>query len=960
MNIMKKVLYITTLFLMSYNVFAQTGTITNVEVKTRGDGSGMYDILYDLTGTAAAYNISVEILFNGETAYIPINKTYLQGDIATVTPGTSKRIEWNGLGSFPNQYSEKTKIKIVATGFGGDGISGTFTDPRDGKTYKTVKIGNQEWFAENLAYLPAVSPASAGSTTSPHYYVYNYNGTDVATAKATTNFTTYGVLYNFEASKAACPPGWHLPTDAEWTALENYLIANGYNYDGTTTGNKIAKSLATTTNWNASSGTGSIGNNLLLNNKSGFSALPGGYRDYIGNFSNVGNNVNWWNSVESSANNAWSRSLGYNYNYLFRNDSRKDYGFSIRCIKDNETSSFTDPRDNKTYKTVKIGNQEWFAENLAYLPAISPPSVGSNTAPNYYVNGYTGTDVTEAKKNPNYSIYGVLYNWEAAKAACPPGWHLPTDAEWKQLEIELGMTQAQANAIGIRGTDQGSQMKSTTGWPNNTNGTNTTGYSALPGGGRETNGTFWATDNAHWWSSTKYSSSEALTRDMGDYSQLHRGFSSFGRAFSVRCIKNYETSTFTDSRDGKTYKTVKIGNQEWFAENLAYLPAVSPATTGSTTSPNYYVYNYNGTDVNAAKATTNYSTYGVLYNWEAAKVACPPGWHLPTDAEWKQLEMTLGMSQSQADATGLRGTDQGTQMKSTSGWNNNGNGTNTSGFSGLPSGYRKHDGSGFSLNGQCETWWTSTNSATDSKWCRYVRYNYSNVERNPAYFSTGLSVRCIKDTESSGSIPTKGLVAYYPFNGNADDESMNGNNGTPKNNFSYVSGYKGQSIRIVGSGHTGDQGGHVLLPVSILKSAASFTISMWVNEEGMSSSDGESYISFGTSTGYVSIAHYSNELQFCVGNETGALKVPFDSSFKNKWTHYVLAYDNNKFDAYINGILIGSKTQTKLISFDGAAIGRHWFYNGTATCSRLIGSIDQARIYNRALTVQEIQSLFKE
>jgi uncharacterized protein (TIGR02145 family) len=64
---------------------------------------------------------------------------------------------------------------------------------------------------------------------------YDYNGTSVTDAKATDNYKTYGVLYNWPAAKAACPPGWHLPTDAEWTALENYLIANGYNYDGTTT-----------------------------------------------------------------------------------------------------------------------------------------------------------------------------------------------------------------------------------------------------------------------------------------------------------------------------------------------------------------------------------------------------------------------------------------------------------------------------------------------------------------------------------------------------------------------------------------------------------------------------------------------------------------------------------------------------------------------------------------------------
>jgi uncharacterized protein (TIGR02145 family) len=206
-----------------------------------------------------------------------------------------------------------------------------------------------------------------------------------------------------------------------------------------------------------------------------------------------------------------------------------------------------------------------------------------------------------------------------------------------------------------------------------------------------------------------------------------------------------ETSTFTDPRDGKTYKTVKIGNQWWMAENLAYLPAVYPPASTSYTEPRYYIYGYSGSDVATAKQQANYTTYGVLYNWEAAKAACPPGWHLPSDDEWKQLEMALGMTQIQTDLSGKRGTDQGTQMKSVSGWLQNGNGSNSSLFEGKPSGYTRHDGSGFWKMGEVETWWTTTNSATNSKWCRYVWYNSYGVERNPAFFSTGLSVRCIKD-----------------------------------------------------------------------------------------------------------------------------------------------------------------------------------------------------------------------
>jgi uncharacterized protein (TIGR02145 family) len=210
----------------------------------------------------------------------------------------------------------------------------TFTDSRDGKTYKTVKIGKQEWMAENLAYLPAVYPSSNGSDTEARFYVYDYQGTDVIAAKQHPNYNIYGVLYNWPAAKAACPPGWHLPTEDEWLALENYLIANGFNYNGKTTGYKTAKSMAATTNWDAYSEIGTIGNNLSLNNKSGFSALPGGFRVSSGSFYKVGNNCSLWSS-ELDSNEAWCRYLYYDGSTLRQHSNGKERGFSVRCLRDN-------------------------------------------------------------------------------------------------------------------------------------------------------------------------------------------------------------------------------------------------------------------------------------------------------------------------------------------------------------------------------------------------------------------------------------------------------------------------------------------------------------------------------------------------------------------------------------------------------------------------------------------------
>ncbi len=150
-----------------------------------------------------------------------------------------------------DEYKEPGNVKIVLEVTDNNGKTATddvtivilgqfreFTDKRDQKTYKTVKIGDQLWFAENLAYLPQVSGAAEGSTTVPYYYVYGYNGTDVAEAMATESYKTRGVLYNWLAAggsmdsknedlpsgiQGPCPDGWHVPSEAEWNILYNYV-----------------------------------------------------------------------------------------------------------------------------------------------------------------------------------------------------------------------------------------------------------------------------------------------------------------------------------------------------------------------------------------------------------------------------------------------------------------------------------------------------------------------------------------------------------------------------------------------------------------------------------------------------------------------------------------------------------------------------------------------------------------
>jgi uncharacterized protein (TIGR02145 family) len=205
------------------------------------------------------------------------------------------------------------------------------TDSRDGNTYPTVEIGTQCWTAKNMAYLPSVVPSSTGDTEVPYYYVYGYQGTSTTSAKATSNYTTYGVLYNHLAAETACPTGWHLPTDTEQYTLENYLSTGTCNasrsnsWDCDPAGAKLA-------------GTFSLWSDGTLRNhanfgETGFNALPSGYRNTDGSFYYLGTYTDFWSSSVSSSS-AWYRNLGYSESRVNRLLSSKAYGFSVRCVRD--------------------------------------------------------------------------------------------------------------------------------------------------------------------------------------------------------------------------------------------------------------------------------------------------------------------------------------------------------------------------------------------------------------------------------------------------------------------------------------------------------------------------------------------------------------------------------------------------------------------------------------------------
>jgi len=198
-------------------------------------------------------------------------------------------------------------------------------------------------------------------------------------------------------------------------------------------------------------------------------------------------------------------------------------------------------------------------------------------------------------------------------------------------------------------------------------------------------------------------------------------------SFTINLSEDDEKEYLIDSRDGNKYEIVEIGTQTWMAENLRY----------NTGGENWLFNN----DSNAI-------IFGRLYNWETAKEACPDGWHLPSDEEWKTLEKYLGMSQEDADKLNRydRGTTEGDKLKATHGWKDDGGGMDAIDFSALPAG----EGSGEIFNALgCYTYfWTSTESneyPIGNIYVRVLSFHEQIIMRKNPSKSSGYSVRCVKN-----------------------------------------------------------------------------------------------------------------------------------------------------------------------------------------------------------------------
>jgi len=211
-----------------------------------------------------------------------------------------------------------------------------------------------------------------------------------------------------------------------------------------------------------------------------------------------------------------------------------------------------------------------------------------------------------------------------------------------------------------------------------------------------------------------------------------------------------ESGRFTDSRDDHVYTWVRIDNQTWMAENLAYLPSVNNTNDFSDTSPRYYVYGFEGNSPNSAKSTYNYKTYGVLYNGISAQRACPPNWHLPSDEEWQILMRKFFLKLRPDAILGSRRIVKWKDHVSPSDWSKEyyNDATNSSGLSVLPAGLFNSNGDNshkFEYLGRQTFIWTSTQGTPDKGHPRNLAYITGGTYSGEYNLWDGFSVRCIRD-----------------------------------------------------------------------------------------------------------------------------------------------------------------------------------------------------------------------
>jgi len=308
-----------------------TTPVTNVAQTTANTGGNITDDGGSfISARGVCWSISQNPTIEGSTTNDGTGTGEFISAITGLSQNTLYYVRAYATNSFGTAYGNE--VSFTTTNNASCGMP--FTDTRDGQSYETVLIGEQCWMAENLNIGTRINGGS-NQTDNGTIEKYCYNNSEA-------NCDVYGGLYQWnemmqyittEGAQGICPAGWHLPSDNELTALTDhvrsepeYLCNNNTVY--------IAKALAATTNWNTTSGTCAVGNNLSANNATGFTGLPGGFRYPNGNFSIIGVFGPWWSSSETSTAYARNRILLYDSAGVNGSPTTKGVGFSVRCLRD--------------------------------------------------------------------------------------------------------------------------------------------------------------------------------------------------------------------------------------------------------------------------------------------------------------------------------------------------------------------------------------------------------------------------------------------------------------------------------------------------------------------------------------------------------------------------------------------------------------------------------------------------
>jgi uncharacterized protein (TIGR02145 family) len=633
-----------------------------------------------------------------------------------------------------------------------------FCDPRDGTKYVYVNIGTQTWMAENLRY------SAEGSKCG------NYDDNSLSDAN-TANCDTYGRIYNWSTAmngstssaknpsgvQGVCPAGWHLPSDAEWTTLTNFVGGE------TTAGTKLK---ADSPLWK-SNGKGT--------DEVGFSALPGG-RYYSAIFGGVGFYGDWWSATEYNASSAYSRDMFYGGDVHGGHFDKTDL-YSVRCVQDYNSNSSSD------YAPIEISNftfsdiQYWVGSGTDSAMLIIQWNDGKK--PEALAYGYrweagqrkSGNDmiidIAKADKRFFYLKYsGVIggigfnasgeakigidggscqspadgsvethiYNFDSwkicndADARWFAGWY---DGYWGYYTSEnanrvLNYSEVEASSRVLKN-------KSIDAW------NAMPGFSKFPLSAITPISIPSSSSVVPSSSSSEQSSSSTILSSSSEVvssSSSAVGGGGLCAGFTEGTKREHqgkEKEQFCDPRDGTKYVYVEIGAQTWMAENLNFEADGSKCGSVLTGS---------GTIGDANTETCD--TYGRLYNWSTAmngslasstnpsgvQGVCPSGWHLPSKVEWTTLTAAVGDG-------------PGGKLKGSTLWSS-GTSTDDYGFAALPSGFGNDDNN-FNNVRTYSYWWSTTETSTQATYLSLRNTNTSAATADTGNKNFFYSVRCVKN-----------------------------------------------------------------------------------------------------------------------------------------------------------------------------------------------------------------------